>query len=207
LVGRLDSFLGRLALDAGVPRRHIESFNARIETPAFVWANRWCFCDFLILSGSSGVGKSFSAAWVFREFLRSKIPEPLDSETWNHAAYVSERAMWITANRIVQDKNNLDEAKNKWFLVLDDLGREGCLSTRQADVSGIVSARYDAKLPTVITTELGFDDILKIYGRNTAYKLVEENGNGGMFVCCGNVSLRQETVNILGLDDEISDDC
>ena len=70
-------------------------------------------------------------------------------------------------------------------------------------MSDIVSARYDAKLPTIITTELGFEDILMTYGRNTAYKLVEETeGNGGTFAYCGDVSLRRESVNILGLDDE-----
>jgi hypothetical protein len=58
--------------------------------------------------------------------------------------------MWSTANRIIHDKNRLDEARSKLFMVLDDLGREGDLPTRQADVSDIVSARYDAKLPTVI---------------------------------------------------------
>lgn len=180
LSGRLDSFLNKLALDAGVPGRHIENFNACIETPAFVCASRWCFSGFLVLSGGSGVGKSFSAAWVFREFLRSRISDPLDSETWKRAAYVSERSVWTTANRIIHDKDWLDEARNKRFLILDDLGREGSLATRQADVSDIVSARYDAKLPTIITTELGFEDILMTYGRNTAYKLVEETeGNGG----------------------------
>jgi DNA replication protein DnaC len=161
LSSRLDSFLGRLALDAGVPGRHIGNFGACIETPAFVRANQWRFGGFLVLSGASGVGKSFSAAWTLREFLRSQISDPLDSGTWTRAARASEHTMWTTANNAVYDKDRLGEARSKWFLVLDDLGREGSLSTRQADISDIVSARYDTKLPTVITTELGFDDILK----------------------------------------------
>jgi hypothetical protein len=209
LRGKLDLFLGRLAFEAGVPKRYIEDFNACIETPAFVWANRWSFSSFLVLSGGSGVGKSFSAAWVCREFLRRQISEPLDSNTWIRAAYAREHAMWTTVGRIVNDKDRLDEARSKWFLVLDDLGREGSLSTRQADVSDIVSVRYGAKLPTVITTELDFEGILKTYGKNTACKLLEgsernENNqkNGGMFVWCGNVSLRRETVDICGLDDD-----
>jgi hypothetical protein len=147
------------------------------------------------------VGKSFGAAWVFKEFLRSKIPEFLDTGTWNRAAYAGERAMWDTANRIVHDRSRIDEARNKLFLVLDDLGREGDSPTRRADVSDIVSARYDAKLPTVITTEMTFRDVMKAYGKNTAYKLVEDNGgSGGMFAECGDSSLRRE--DMLEFEDE-----
>jgi hypothetical protein len=191
----LEIFLDRLALNAGVPARHIECFNARIETPALAWANQWNFGGFLVLSGKSGVGKSFGAAWALKEFLRSKIPEPLDTGTWSRAAYVGQFAMWSSANRIVHDKNRIEEARKALFLVLDDLGREGNLPTRQADVSDIVSARYDSKLPTAITTELAFRDVLKIYGRNTAYKFVEDNDTtGGIFACCGDVSLRNEDI-------------
>jgi hypothetical protein len=197
----LEAFLDKLALNAGVPARHVERFNSRIDTPALVWADRWRFGGFLVLSGGSGVGKSFGAAWAFKGFLRSRISDPLDTNTWSRATYAGEHAMWSTANRIVHDKNRLDEARSKLFLVLDDLGKEGDLPTRQADVSGIVSARYDAKLPTVITTELTFRGAMEAYGKNTAYKFVEDNdGSGGMFIGCGDVSLRNE--DIWGLGDE-----
>jgi hypothetical protein len=195
LGGNLEAFLDRLALGAGVPARHIERFSSRIDTPALVWADRWRFGGFLVLSGGSGAGKSFGAAWALKGFLRSRISNPLDTGTWSRAAYAGEHSMWSTANRIVHDKNRLDEARSRLFLVLDDLGREGGLPTRTADVSDVVSARYDAKLPTVITTELTFRDALKTYGKNTAYKFVEDNDeNGGMFVCCGDVSLRDEDI-------------
>lgn len=194
LSGKLDSFLAKLALDAGVPGRHTENFDAYIETPALIWANRWRFEGFLVLSGGSGVGKSFSAAWAVREFFRNKIPDHLDTDTWNRATCAAERAMWGTANKIVHDKNRIDESGKKLLLVLDDLGREGDSPTRRADVSDILAARYDAKLPTIVTTELSFSDILRAYGKHTAYKLVEDSdGNGGMFIDCGNLSLRTET--------------
>jgi DNA replication protein DnaC len=199
----LEAYLDRLALNSGVPVRHIECFNACIETPALFWVNRWRFGGFgkfLVLSGGSGVGKSFGAAWAFKEFLRSKISDPLDTRAWNRAAYAGERAMWSTANRIVSDKNSFDEARSKLLLVLDDLGREGSLSTRQADVSDIVSARYDAKLSTIITTELTFGEVLETYGKNTAYKLIEDNDtSGGIFAGCGDVSLRNEDIQESGV--------
>jgi hypothetical protein len=204
---RLEIFLRKLALDAGVPERHIGNFDDYIGTPALAWAGQWRFGGFLVLSGGSGVGKSFGAAWAFKEFLRSGIPDPLNTETWNRAAYAGERAMWGTANGIVRDKSKLDEARNKLFLVIDDLGREGSLSTRQADASDILSARYDEKLPTVVTTELSFNDILKAYGRNTAFKLVEDNGkDGGIFAVCGDFSLRHEIGDIWEPCDETDND-
>jgi hypothetical protein len=202
----LETFLRKLALDAGIPERHAENFGAYIETLTFTRTRQWRFVGFLVLSGGSGVGKSFGAAWALKEFLRSRIPDPLDTETWNRAAYAAERAMWATANEIIRDKNKLEEARNKLFLVIDDLGREGNLSTRQADVSDIVSARYDEKLPTVVTTEMSFNDILKAYGRNTAFKLVEDNGeNGGIFALCGDFSLRHETGEVWEFLDETDD--
>jgi DNA replication protein DnaC len=191
----LETFLDKLTIDAGVPARHTERFNSLIDTPALVSADQWSFGGFLVLSGASGVGKSFGAAWALKRFLRSRISNSLDTETWTRAEYASEHAMWSTANRIVLDKNRLDEARSKLFLVLDDLGREGNIPTRLADVSDIVSARYDAKLPTVITTELTFREALKVYGKNTAYKFVEDNdGSGGMFADCGDMSLRNEEI-------------
>jgi DNA replication protein DnaC len=79
-------------------------------------------------------------------------------------------------------------------LVIDDLGREGDFPTRRADVSDIVSSRYDAKLPTIVTTELTFGGIIAAYGENTAFKLVEDiqGETAGMLVDCGDVSLRPD---------------
>jgi hypothetical protein len=78
---------------------------------------------------------------------------------------------------------------------MDDLGREGDFPTRRADASDIVSARYDAKLPSIVTTELTFGEIIAAYGENTAFKLVEDIQSetaGGMLVDCGDVSLRPD---------------
>jgi hypothetical protein len=76
---------------------------------------------------------------------------------------------------------------------MDDMSMEGDFPTRRADVSDIVSSRYDTKLPTIVTTELTFGGIIAAYGENTAFKLVEDiqgETAGGMFVDCGDVSLR-----------------
>jgi hypothetical protein len=187
---KLDAWLNKTMLEAGLPRRHIDHFDGYFETKALRWACKWDFYGFLILTGSSGVGKSFSAAWVVKEYLRSKIPDLLDARTWSHAETAGENVMWCSANRIIHDRRMASGASGKAFLVLDDLGREGDAQIRRADVGDVISARYDAKLPTVITTELTFSDIIKTYGLYAAHKLAEDSeGYGGMIADCGDESV------------------
>ena len=193
---KLDGRLDRLLLEAGVPRRHIGHFGAYIETPALLCANKWGFGGFLVFFGKSGVGKSFGAAWAAKRYLRSMIPDPLDTNTWNRAVNAGENTVWATANRIIRDKTSISSSRAARLLVLDDLGREGDSPTRRADVSDIVSSRYDAKLPTIVTTELTLGGIIAAYGENTAFKLVEDIQSetaGGMLVDCGDVSLRPDS--------------
>jgi hypothetical protein len=192
---KLDGYLNRLLTGAMIPRRHVGNFAAYIETPALIWANMWNFGGFLVFFGGSGVGKSFGAAWAVKRYLRSKISDFLDIQTWNRAANTAENTVWATAGRALRDKNMISSSCSARLLVMDDMGREGDFPTRRADVSDIVSARYDAKLPTVVTTELTFDGIIAAYGRNTAFKLAEDvqgEEGGGMIVDCCDVSLRQE---------------
>lgn len=192
---KLKAYLNRVLLEIGVPRRHIDNFEAYFETPALMWASRWRFSGFLVLCGGSGVGKSFGAAWAVREYLRNKISDPLDICTWNRAAAIGEQVMWDSANRVVHDRKAASAACRNFLLVMDDFGREGDSPTRRADIGDVISARYDAKLPTVLTTELTFADIIGVYGRSLACKIAEdegEEGSGGMIIDCGNDSVRLE---------------
>ncbi|GHS84961.1 hypothetical protein AGMMS49957_00040 [Synergistales bacterium] len=191
---KLEARLRKLMLETGVPCRHIDNFDAYFESLPFIWANKWNFQGFLVLSGGSGVGKSFAAAWAVKEYLRSKIPDLLDVVTWSKATTAGDSMMWRSANRMIHDRNTISAAWSKPFLVIDDLGKEGDSPTRQADVSNIISARYDAKLPTIVTTELAFTDIISAYGKHTAYKLSEDENSdsGGMIINCGNISVRYE---------------
>jgi hypothetical protein len=190
---KLDGYLNRLLLETGIPRRHVEHFDAYIETPALLCANKWGFGSFLVFFGKSGVGKSFGAVWAAKRYLRSVIPDMLDIKTWNRAMNAGENTVWTTANRVIRDKSAISLSCAARLLIMDDLGREGDFPTRRADVSDIVSSRYDTKLPTIVTTELTFGGIIAAYGENAAFKLIEDiqgETAGGMFVDCGDVSLR-----------------
>jgi DNA replication protein DnaC len=192
---KLDGYLNGLLLDAGIPQRHIENFAVYIETPALLCANMWNFGGFLIFAGKSGVGKSFGASWAAKRYLRNAIPDILDTHTWNRAANAGENTVWTTANKVIRNKTAISSSCAARLLVMDDMGREGDFPTRRADVSDIVSSRYDAKLPTIVTTELTLGEIINVYGENTAFKLVEDiqdETSGGMLVDCGDVSLRHD---------------
>jgi hypothetical protein len=188
LEDRLDARLRKIMLESGLPRRHIEHFDGYFQTESLAWANRWNFRSFLVLTGASGTGKSFGAAWAVREYLMSRIPDLLDTRMWNCADIAGRNVMWCSANKIIHDRDLASRACAKTLLVLDDLGREGDAQIRRADVSDVISARYDAKLPTVITTELTFSDITRTYGACAAQKLTEDKngeGYGGMIADCG----------------------
>jgi hypothetical protein len=199
LKDKLDKWLNRLMREAGVPPRHIDNFQAYFHTPALICAEKWDFRGFLVLSGGSGAGKSFAAAWAVKKYLQRAISDPLDASAWGRAANACENRIWGSANGIAQNKDMGLRTWSKYPLVIDDFGREGDSRIRRTDLSEFISARYDAKAPTIITTELTFNDILGLYGRYTAYKLTEDrsaegspSGGGGMFANCGDVSLRNE---------------
>jgi hypothetical protein len=195
LEGKMDSYLNKIMLNAGLPRRHIDNLDGAYSTEALTWASKWNFQGFLVLAGPSGAGKSFGAAWAVKEYLKSQILDPLNVHTWSHAMIAGENVMWCSANRIVHDRELASKAWNVTLLVLEDLGREGNTPTRRADVGDVLFRRYDAKLPTVVTTELPLSEIIRTYGLHTAQKLTEdENGEGygGMITDCGNESVCPE---------------
>ena len=52
-----------------------------------------------------------------------------------------------------------DELKNTPLLILDDLGREHSSPWAEEKLYQIMVHRHEARLPTVITTSIGMDDL------------------------------------------------
>jgi hypothetical protein len=67
LEGKMDNYLHKIMLNAGLPRRHIENLDVYFSTEALTWACKWNFQGFLVLVGPSGAGKSFGATWAVKE--------------------------------------------------------------------------------------------------------------------------------------------
>ena len=177
----------------GIPHRHVARFGRHFDTPATKEAVCWDTHGFLVLSGKTGCGKSFGAAWFVNRHLRMRIGNPFKSETWEWHARAESAAsgvLWSGAQNLVEDKGIAMQAKSCPLLVLDDLGKECELPSALAVVRDVIAKRYDNELSTIITTELTVPDIDARYGRAIAERIVGEAGDGGRFIACGDTSLR-----------------
>ena len=194
LKGQIDGEIaGLLVSRIGVPRRHVSRFGRRFDTAATREAARWGLRGFLVLSGRTGCGKSFGAAWFVDRHIRSRIGDPFKSEAWAWHARAESAAsgvIWSGAQSVVEDKGLAMQAKSCALLVLDDLGKECELPSALAIMRDVVSKRYDNELPTIVTTELTIPDIEARYGRAVAERIVGEAEDGGRFISCGDTSLR-----------------
>ena len=182
-----------LVAKIGVPRRHVARFDRYFETIATKEAACWGTHGFLALSGKTGCGKSFGAAWFIAKYLKDRIGAPHKSEAreWHmRAECTASGVVWSTAQSIVDDKDISAQAKPCPLLVLDDLGKECELQSALAVMRDLIAKRYDDELPTIITTELTVPDIDARYGRAIAERIIGEAEDGGRFIACGDTSLR-----------------
>jgi DNA replication protein DnaC len=176
----------------GVPRRHIGNFGVLRESFALSEAGKWPVIGFLVLCGKNGTGKSFAAARVVYEYLEGRVTDRLDRGTWATAERAGDSVTWLSAKEIIDDADARERARGSYLLVMDDLGREDETKTARAVLCSVISRRYDAKLATVITTELSMTDVRKRYGRYLTDRLAEDVGNGGGVIDCGDISMRLE---------------
>lgn len=111
----------------------------------------------LLLTGSNGRGKTYSACAIARE-AASKAP-----------------VLFVTVKDMVEaiqaDRAALRVYSNVPFLVLDDLGKEDGASWKQSDVFAVIQRRESHMRPTVFTTNLSPGEMLAHYSG------VEQNGN------------------------------
>jgi DNA replication protein DnaC len=134
------------------PRKHqeaaVEALRRWLDNVFSVERKTMSGAPNIILNGSSGWGKSHLAYAVVRE-----------TRDHNFAALFvpCDKALLALDNRIneadvaVENRRVLEEAP---LIVLDDLGRERGTDWAVEQISGIVNCRYNATLPTIITTEL-----------------------------------------------------
>ena len=109
----------------------------------------------LVLSGASGSGKTHLAAAIsnhltagsFGDVMFVVVPDLLD-----HL-----RAAFGPSSTIAYDRR-FDEIKNARLLVLDDLGTESATPWAREKLYQLLNYRYNALLPTVITTARSVDD-------------------------------------------------
>ena len=154
--------------DLGVMSRlTFETFNAEgLSLPPDKQANlRWAYEEaktfaenpkgWLVLRGGYGCGKTHLAAAIAnacvergQPVLFVTIPDLLD-----HL-----RATFAPSSSITYDKR-FEQIRTAPVLILDDLGTESSTSWAQEKLFQILNYRYNARLPTVITTNQELEDI------------------------------------------------
>jgi DNA replication protein DnaC len=191
---RLDRHIIGVMADIGVPLRHIENFPERRETEETAEASRWPVRGFLIFTGDTGMGKSFGAALVLYEYLKSRVSNHFDRGSWEAAEKTRSSVMWSTAMDIAEDRKTAAQAKRGRLVVIDDLGSESDTPEGQTAIRGVLMKRYDMKLPTVVTTSLTMVDIDIRYGSRIANRLTEDIENGGSIIDCRSFSMHSSTL-------------
>jgi hypothetical protein len=188
LAERLAYFLIGIMSTVGVPARHLDNIAGSVSSAAIHAAESWQIRGFLVLTGIPGVGKSFAATKIVMKYLRSAICNWFVRQDWKNASQAAESVVWTSAKGIVDDKSLAAKARSYRLVVLDDLGKEDETRTGMAIVRDVISKRYDAKQPTIITSELTLVNIQERYGRYIVERLVEDYCS--KIVDCGRESLR-----------------
>lgn len=119
----------------------------------------------LILAGDYGVGKSTAAAWLLgkavERFDWDNVPSGtklLSPFLWTHASEVTSE---IDFGRVSPDW--LTSLRKARYLVLDDLGKDATQVGRTA-LRDVLVERLDKHRPTVITSNLGPEQLRSAYG-------------------------------------------
>lgn len=105
----------------------------------------------LLLYGGVGTGKTFAAACIVNALIDTGKPCLMT----NFSRVLN--TLWG-----IEEKQAYIDSLNKFdLLVLDDLGTERRSEYAQENVFNVIDARYRAKLPLIITTNLSIEEIKK----------------------------------------------
>src|SRR6185503_10674170 len=111
--------------------------------------------DWIAFSGAYGCGKTHLAAAIANEVTKQGepalfvvVPDLLDHlrATFN-------------PNSLTPYDKRFDEVRRAPLLVLDDLGTQSATPWAEEKLYQLFNYRYNARLPTVVTTNLGIDDL------------------------------------------------
>jgi hypothetical protein len=133
----------------------------------------------LTLMGATGVGKTWQACGVVREVALTE-------------ARANRRCRWRMVThadlsdqlRPKPDQSHayvLDRYEQADLLVLDDLGSGSLTDFGVEGTHRLLDYRYRRRLPTVITTNLSFEDLVKAFGARVPSRLTE--GTVVVLVC------------------------
>jgi len=142
----------------------------------------------ILLSGNMGTGKTLYASILLQEIISRAFVDRIQDEHDVRlkgrlsAFFISEPALLnaITAtwgrDSPEKMKDLVDRLSSKSILCIDDVGASISTHTHLLDLyANVIDERYKRKLPTIITTNLKYDDLKLAVGARSADRLMEKN--------------------------------
>lgn len=169
LARQLEEKTVKVLRDLGVPRLHVERMANQRSSMATRAVDAWDGTGFLVLCGSTGIGKSFGAAYAMLRLLRGMFA-PSDFRRPTVWPDVFIRAKSIFSWRHIRDLTMAQESDRQHIvsagvLVLDDLGAENTTPAVKELMNYMATRRSDnPKSQTIITANLSLEAMTTRYG-------------------------------------------
>lgn len=165
---RIDRLIGNSGIGKRFQQRTFDNYKCSTEEQkkCFSDAKKYAdnFGDYLstgmglILFGSVGTGKTHLAAAIALQLLGDGIPvvfkTSIDLFSDIRRTYDGE----ASESKMIDTYNSAD------LLIIDDLGKEKITTWSASTLFSIINARYERMLPTIFTTNLGYDELPKMLG-------------------------------------------
>lgn len=117
--------------------------------------------DNLLFMGSPGLGKTFMCSCIAKEILNKGYT--VIYQTSFNLMEVIERYKFKTDTFSFRDEENYRNLFDCDLLIIDDLGTEMPNSFTVSELFNIINSRINSKKKTIISTNLGLDEIREIY--------------------------------------------
>jgi DNA replication protein DnaC len=151
--------LASIRLAGDVPVEIVDSAEVWIAYPA----------GFLTLTGPPGSGKSYLAAAMLRSGLEAGLVQGCNCRFLSEYDYLSTITLdyGVPARHVIYDRIP--------FLVYDDLGAGYANDLRKSALGELFRARWNAELPTIVTTNLTIGQISSIDARIASVMAAGQN--------------------------------
>ena len=153
----------------------------------------WNENNWLILSGGCGVGKTHLAVGALKESARQRVAFKINksrSSWFKNGSRLANSFIFKSSSAIIHEikgsynasdsseYETLTRYMNCQLLVLDDLGTERASEWQQEKLHLLLNHRYNEMLPTIITTNLGINELNRQVGQRVVDRIIEAASHG-----------------------------